>query len=598
MNTRFPLYLIIALFSASIGAVLDFYLNNHETQISGRVVPNFALLDHKGKFHKLYDYATSKAIILQTVASNCSSTKKVITQLNALQKQHVGNNIKIFLINTAPNEATDNLVAKLADSDIPLLMDDSQLVLESLGITRTGEAVVINPQTWSIRYRGPIDNGIDTQSEQPKNNRQYLRNAINSVINDTSLKAFEHFTVGCPINYIGNRATQAAISYSDDLAPILQKKCVQCHQKGGIGPWAMEEYANIKTWSENIRNAIMMKTMPPWHADPAVGQFSHSRALSIEEQQTLIHWIDSGSPRGDKPDPLLNTKKESIAEWPLGKPDLIIKVPSFKIPATGRLAYQYARFPVPVSEDTWVRAVHMKPSNRAATHHIFAFVEYPETLKHQQPVWAEGANGYFAAYVPGYPIFPFPDNSGRFLPKGSEIVFQRHYLTLGYPSEDNLELGLYFHKSPPEMEYSIATAINMKLKIPAHAASHKETAEIIIQKPAQIHAIYPHMHYRGKSIRFTAHTPDGNQQPLLSVPNYNFHWQTSYQLAQPQSVPVGTKISVEAIFDNSILNPANPDPGKAVGWGPLSDNEMLVGYIMMTSKIEGADKKVSERLGQ
>ena len=209
----------------------------------------------------------------------------------------------------------------------------------------------------------------------------------------------------------------------------------------------------------------------------------------------------------------------------------------------------------------------MKPSNRQATHHIFGFVEYPKERKQEEPKWAEGANSFFAAYVPGFPVVPF----------------QRHYLTVGYPTEDNLQLGLYLHDKPPAMEYKMATALNMGIRIPANTRAHPESASVMIPEDGHLHAIYPHMHYRGDSIRIKARYPDGSEERLLSVPNYQFQWQMSYQLRHPKPMPRGTKVTVDAMFDNSSDNRANPDPNKEVRWGLLSTQEMLVNYMMYTT---------------
>ncbi|MGH8555912.1 MAG: redoxin domain-containing protein [Methylococcales bacterium] len=586
MFSRFFVFLFIGLSSAAAGAgAWHFYHENGRSIPLGRAVGDFALLDQFGKFHRLSDYADRKAIVLYSHNPDCPAGEHAIAALNALRQQFSPDSTAFLVIDAATKVSGSERTKKSAAMDsaeLPVLRDDSQLVTESLGILRSGEALLVDPLNWTLRYRGPIDDRSDYESENPQVSKNYLAESIRAVLNGDPPEFAEQPGIGCPIDF-GKTQDFAAISYRDSIAPILQRRCLGCHQQGGIGPWAMDSHLTVKAWTTRIREVILLKQMPPWHADPAVGDFAHSLALETPEKKALIRWIDAGAPRGASPDPLQNERPASPSVWPLGEPDIVIKVPTFQIPAEGILAWQYIKLPVPIDRDTWVRAVHMKPSNRQATHHIFGFVEYPKERKQEEPLWAEGANGFFAAYVPGFPVVPFPENSGRLLPKGAKIIFQRHYLTLGHPSEDSLELGIYLHTVPPAMEYKMATAINMGIRIPPRTPEHRESAMVVFPEDGILNAIYPHMHYRGSSIRLSAVYPDGGEEALLSVPDYHFHWQTAYQLKDPKPMPAGTKILVDAVFDNSARNPMNPDPDREVRWGPLSHDEMLVAYLMYTT---------------
>jgi peroxiredoxin len=584
MICRFFFYSLAIIVSAAMGAGAVYFLQqNALPSAGGRPVSNFALLDQNGRYHQLYDYQSRRAVVLYSHDPGCP-TASGIDKLNALRNEFTPDSVAFLLIDSSGDgqvsrEAPDE---KKISKDIPLLNDSTRLVAESLGIMRSGETVVIDPASWTVRYRGPIDDRSHDQTDTQNPTKNYLKETILALTTGHPVEISERVSVGCPIDF-GTDTDANVLSYSHSIAPILQKRCVSCHQTGGIGPWAMESHASVKAWAGRMRQAIMLKQMPPWHADPSIGEFRHSLALPPGETKTLVRWINAGAPRGTGPDPLQTKSENTIDDWPLGEPDIILTVPTFKIPAEGILAWQYVKLPVPIEEDTWIRAVHMKPSNRQATHHIFGFVEYPKERKQEEPKWAEGANGFFAAYVPGFPVVPFPEGSGRLIPKGSKMIFQRHYLTIGHPTEDNLQLGLYLHDKPPAMEYKMATALNMGIRIPANTRAHPESASVVIPEDGHLHAIYPHMHYRGDSIRIKARYPDGREERLLSVPNYQFQWQMSYQLRHPKPMPGGTKVTVEAIFDNSSYNPANPDPSKEVRWGRLSTQEMLVNYMMYTT---------------
>ncbi|MGR9108250.1 MAG: redoxin domain-containing protein [Gammaproteobacteria bacterium] len=591
MSSRFFVVLLIGLTSALAGAGLGYFIvHSRQTIPTGRQISDFALLDQAGRFHQLTDYADRKAIVLYGYNPNCPGAKQSLVALEALQKRFASESIAIFAIDPVGSPPESEMESRI----LPVLHDEDQIVTESLGILRSGEALLVDPATWTLRYRGPIDDRIEFEAEHPLITNNYLDNAIEAVLNGEPLEFSARVGMGCPVDF-GAIPRADAISYRDSIVPILEQRCLGCHRQGGVGPWPMDRYATVKSWAAKIREAILLEKMPPWYADPAVGEFAHNLGLEASEKKALIRWIDAGAPRGGGSDPL---EAESLAAapaaWPLGEPDIVIKVPTIRIPAEGLLAYQYIKLPVPIEKDTWIRAVHVKPSNRAATHHIFAFVEYPNERKQDEPKWAEGANGYFAAYVPGYPVVPFPDNSGRLLPGGSKIIFQRHYLTLGHPTEDNLELGLYLLEKAPALEFKMATAVNMAIRIPPHARVHPESATVVIPEDGALQAIYPHMHYRGSSIRVAAVYPDGHREALLSVPKYRFQWQNSYQLKNPKALPAGTRILVDAEFDNSTRNPINPDPEKEVRWGPLSSDEMLVAYMMYTTPRKSQDFAVKE----
>lgn len=590
MISRLLVVLIIALASAFAGAGLSHYWQASQQSVTvGRPIEDFALLDQNGTFHQLFDYSDYKALVLYSHNPDCPAGNRNLKELASLQQRFGGESLAILAIDarqpSAKKIAAANSLAK-DPVNFPILRDDDQLVSESLAILRSGEALLIDPASWTLRYRGAIDDRSDFESDNPTVTRHYLANAIEAMVHGEPLEFAASKAVGCRIDF---GEAPPSLSYRDSIVPILEQRCLECHRQGGVGPWAMDGHATIKAWSAKIREAIMLKKMPPWHVDPAVGEFAHSLALEPSQKKALIRWIDAGAPQGTGPDPLAGKRVGSTERWPLGEPDIVIKVPKIKIPATGILAWQYIKLPAPIEQDTWVRAVHMNPSNRAVTHHIFAFIEYPKERKTEEPKWAEGANSYFAAYVPGYPVVPFPADSGRLIPKGSKIIFQRHYLTIGYETEDKLQLGLYLHDKPPPKEYKMVTAVNMGLRIPPHAPAHPESASITIPEDGTLYAIYPHMHYRGSSIRLSATYPNGHGETLLSVPNYNFQWQNAYQLKHPKPLSAGTQIQVDATFDNSTKNPINPDPDQEVHWGALSSDEMLVAYLLYTAERNSPD---------
>jgi peroxiredoxin len=582
--SRFVLIVLLSAIAGGAGVYLFQDKLPWRRMPSGPPVPDFALLDHQGRFHQLYRHTQAKAVVLYTHGLGCAAVRDNLPSLRALQKTYAPQGVEFLMLNANPEDDRAALKAEAERLKIamPILKDESQLVAKTLQVERTGEAILIDTQTWSIRYRGPVDDRVSYGAQRETARQHHLSDAIDAVLDDDPVDAAQVQTVGCIINRDQPQEAPRAVSYAQDVTPILREKCITCHRPGGPGPWSMDDYKTVKNWSPMMREAIMTKRMPPWHADSGAGEFFPDWSLSVAEQKTLVDWIDANAPHDGQEDPLQQHPPEAAPEWALGQPDLILDLPEQKIPAHGVVAYSWVKIPVPVKEDVWVRATQLKPSNNAVMHHGFVLVQYPKDRASEQPAWDQGRNGFFAAHVPGLDPQPLPEGSGQLVPAGSMLMFQLHYVTIGTPEIDRPRLALYFHKTPPAMEYGVASASNRNIRIPAFKSEHQETAEMTFQEPVKLQGFYPHMHYRGRYFTYEAQYPDGRSERLLSVPNYNFGWQAFYHYKQPKDMPAGTKIVIRAGFDNSEQNPVNPDPAKEVRWGLNDTDEMLVGYLMYT----------------
>lgn len=568
---------IVAL-GAGVLVTRAFLLNGAapETQ----VVSDFSLLDHGGRFHQLSRYATARAVVLYAYDVACPTTRDGLAFLEETKRSLSGQNVVFLAIDANARDDRETLGRESARAgfDIPILQDHGQLVTEALHVSRSGEAIVVDPKSWRIAYRGAA--GGDAKREH-----RQLTKAIGALLGGRAIASDARATTtgGCAIAR-DERASKEApgISYAADVVPILSAKCQGCHRQGGIGPWPMDSYERVKTWSPRIRAVLLTGRMPPWHADPQIGKFAHDRSLSVEQKRTLVRWIDAGSARGRDADPLPMIPAPPAAEWPLGTPDLVVELPPQEIPATGTVDYRYVHIPAPVSRDAWVRAVHIAPRNSKVMHHAAMLMEYPLVWEHAQPHWQGGAGGFFATFAPGLPPMPFPAESGGFLPAGATLVFQLHYTTIGEPATDVPRVAFYFHATPPALEARIVGAFNHGFTIPPNVDDYPVEAAYVLDQAVTLNGFGPHMHFRGKRFRYEAHYPDGRREVLLSVPRYDFNWQTFYFLQVPKPVPAGTKIFVSGAFDNSPRNPANPDPSKEVRWGDQTWDEMFIGYTMYT----------------
>ena len=385
--------------------------------------------------------------------------------------------------------------------------------------------------------------------------------------------------------------TAKAITYTEDIAPILAENCVTCHRQGGIGPWAMTGYPMVRGFAPMIREVIRTRRMPPWHADPAHGRFANDRSLAADDVRSIVHWVEAGAPRGEGEDALA-TLSDAWPQWQLGEPDLVLDIPPFDVPASGVVEYQYQRVRNPLDRPVWIRGQEILPGDRAALHHVITQFVVPEAeAKSEQRVDALGnpidgqrrrgfaSRGSLGGYVPGMVVDEYPDGTGTLLPPGAVVVFQMHYTPYGKAVTDRSKLGLYFHEEPPQHRLRGAVLMNTRILIPPHAKAHSDTAERTFKRDILVYDLLPHAHYRGKASEFRAFYPDGSEELLLRVPNYDFNWQTSYVLEQPKVLPAGTRVVHTTWWDNSAQNPANPDPSRAVPWGRQSWDEMLFGTI-------------------
>ena len=391
------------------------------------------------------------------------------------------------------------------------------------------------------------------------------------------------------------------VTFSRDVAPILQARCQGCHRPGEAAPMSFLTYQDARPWAKAIREAVLLKKMPPWFADPHYDKFSNDRSLSKAEIDTLVAWSETGAVEGNPND--MPAPRKFVEGWNIGQPDAVFDMPNeFRIPASGTIDYQYIVIPTGFTTDKWVRMAEVRPGNRALVHHMIAFVRPPGSkwLRDAQPGIPfvpkkrneersggrnnqdrdEGEGGQFlVGFAPGTVPEILPPGQAKLIRAGSDFVFQMHYTANGKAGTDRTHLGLIFAKEPPAERVLTAAADNRKFVIPAGDPNYRVEASITIQDKATLTALLPHMHLRGKDFEYRIVYPSGESEILLRVPKYSFSWQLSYYLDKPRVVTKGTRIECTAHFDNSPNNAENPDPGKEVRWGDQSWEEMMIGFF-------------------
>ena len=398
----------------------------------------------------------------------------------------------------------------------------------------------------------------------------------------------------------GIAALAAPVTFNKDVLPILQKRCQECHRPGEIAPFSLLSYNEARPWAKAIKVAVVSEKMPPWFADPKYGHFANDRRLAPAEVQTLVAWVDGGAVEGDKKDaPPPRTFQDG---WGI-KPDMIVEMPKdYHVQATGTINYKNFLIKVNFPEDEWVVAAEMRAGNPKVVHHMRAIVRPPGSKWMADAVPGEAyeagdsvmsgkqeGNDLLGKYNPGLGPQVFDvDGAAKFVPKGSDIVFNIHYTAGGAEATDRSKVGLVFAKHPPKRRYwmSPGTPAAFNLVVPAGDPNAEVVSEVTVGVDhAELVYIQPHMHLRGKDYEVRLTYPTGEQQTIFKA-KWNFDWQIGYQLERPIPVPKGTRILAIAHYDNSAGNKYNPDPSHDVLWGDQNWEEMQSGFLGLVVNID------------
>ncbi len=411
-----------------------------------------------------------------------------------------------------------------------------------------------------------------------------------------------------------------APTFSAEVYPILRAKCQGCHQKGEVAPMAFTNFSDTRPWANAIRDAVVKGAMPPWHADAKASvAFQNDRSLAAAERETIVAWATSGAQEGKAIDYPAPAKHDS--GWKLGKPDLVLRIPGFQVPAKGEVPYTFVVFQTNLKRDTWVSAAEWQIDKRSVVHHMNAFVRPPGSsyvegyrpleffvpTVSQRRVGRPGEGAYqrrelLIGYEPGYAPIPWGPKLGKLIQAGSDIVFECHFNPNGEATVDSSELGIYFSQEPPAERVVSLSVQNMNFTIPPGDGNFRSDASVTFDTPVRVISVQPHMHLRGKAMRIEAAVPGASAAPVIDVPRYDFHWQTTYFLREPLHLPHGARLDCAAWFDNSPNNKYNPDPTRAVPWGDQSRDERHIGFVEVAfdasvnaDKVIAPEKKVAAR---
>jgi peroxiredoxin/mono/diheme cytochrome c family protein len=541
----------------------------------GATVPNFTLKDAHRRPRSPDDYKDAMAFVVVFLDTECPVSNLYIPTLIDLHKRYAGKGVQILAINASNQDSFVMVAAHAQERDLPfpVLKDFDQGVLDSFGAKRTPEAFLLDAKR-VIRYHGRIDDQYAVGVRRDKPTRSDLKEAIDELLAGKAVSTPETTTSGCVVERAKKPAVEGEVTFTKDVAPLLQKHCQECHRPGEIGPFSLLSYDDAKARAKRIREAIQEQRMPPWHADPRFGKFANDRRMTPEERDTLLAWIDKGAARGDEKDP---PPVKFVKGWKIGEPDKVFTMDKeFTVPASGVLDYQRFVIDPGLKEDVWIQASEARPGNRAVVHHILVYVLAPGK---SMPYDNDGTAHTLAGWAPGDMPAIYPPGTARRVKAGSRLMFEVHYTPNGTEQTDRSSVGVIFAKKPPEHVAETNILANLSLRIPPGAPNHKGQMVFTFPEDALVLSFMPHMHLRGTSAKYVATYPDGKTETLLSVPDYDFNWQSVYRFEKPVHIPKGTKLTWTGAWDNSPDNPRNPDPKAEVRWGLQTFDEMQNGWM-------------------
>ena len=390
------------------------------------------------------------------------------------------------------------------------------------------------------------------------------------------------------------------LTYSEDIAPILYRKCAECHRPNQVGPFSVLDYKSVRPWAKSIAKVVEQRRMPPWGADSSKTRYTNDRSLSEEQISNILLWISQGSKEGDRSS--LPDMPAFYDEWKIGEPDLVFEAESSFTVAANQLEipYQDVFFLPQLSDDMYISAWELKPGNRKVVHH--ANVVYAQRKLDPVGLGASLLAGgdILGGFLPGSDPYFYPEGTALKIPEGSIVQLAAHYVGIDETVNESPQFGVRFANGRVDKLVRTVGTAEWKIQIEPHDPHWELDSVVTLTSPITILTSGAHMHYRGWAYTATAVFPDGSSHLIADVPRYDFNWQMTYELADPIDVPKGTKYQVRAVWNNSKTNPNNPIPEKRAEYGLWTENEMLQtwSHVVLTEEKLGLNVQNGQIVGR
>jgi peroxiredoxin len=568
-------------------------------------VANFTLADAAGKPFALHDLKGNKAVVVVFLSFECPVSNGYARTLADLSAAYADKGVAFVGIDGSDDLDAAALAKKAEEFKIPfpVLKDRNAAAADALKATVAAEVFVLD-HNFYLRYRGRID---DTWSARLKRNRQTtsfdLKAALDDLLAGRDVKTPATRAVGCPLPREKASAPTGKVTFYRDVLPVLQNNCQSCHRPGEVGPFALMTYQQAVTWADDLKEYTQSRKMPPWK--PVEGPaFHNERKLSEQDIKTIAAWVEGGTPEGDPKD--APPPRQFIDGWQLGKPDLVLTVDEDVIVGpSGKDLFRCVVLPTGLTEDKYVTAVEVRPGNPRVLHHTLNFIdttgkgrelEKKEKERPRKPDEQDSGPGYsmamgvgftpqggLAGWAPGQIGRHLPEGTGYFLPRGADVVVQLHYHRTGRVEKDRTQIGLYFARKPVTTRFEGMVIPGRFVFIPKDNEHYPVRGGIEVLQECTLYSVMPHMHMLGREVKVTVTPPDGKPFSLIAIKDWDYNWQETYFLKEPIRLKPGTKVEVEAFYDNSNGNPNNPfRPAQVVFFGEQTDNEMCFVFLGAT----------------
>ncbi len=555
---------------------------------------NFVLRDVQGQPRSLDEFSRHRLVVVAFLGVECPLAKLYACRFEQLREEFRSRGVAFLALDAndqdSPAEIAD--FAQAHELGFPILKDQGHRVADRFGAERTPEVFVLD-ESRVIRYHGRIDDQYAIGARRAEPSRRDLAVALEELLDGREVSVPVAASSGCLIGRSPAGASAEPPTYGNQIAPLLRRRCVTCHQSGQAAPFALTDYEEVAGWAPMIREVVQGGRMPPWFADPRHGRFANDARLTDDEKVLLVRWIDAGCPLGDEADDMPRGAAEVPSAavppvrtapdgWRIPPPDQVIFMADepFRVPAEGQVDYQYYQIDPGFTEDKYIQAVEVRPGVPAVVHHALVSI-----VRDGDELLGFGTAGVLMNYAPGMQPTVLPPGTAIHVPAGAKFLFQMHYTPSGTEQLDRTRMGIVL-ADPRTVKHRVTggAVANPAIEIPAGAANHRETAEQTFDEDVLLTSLSPHMHLRGKSFRFDAVYPDGRRETLLDVPRYDYNWQLHYFLAELRPLPAGTRLECIAHYDNSAGNPSNPAPSQTVRWGEQTGEEMLIGFYSVIGR--------------
>jgi hypothetical protein len=562
----------------------------------GTKIETIRMKDIRGVPRDLNDLGSHQAYVFVFVTSDCPIVKKTLPKLLDLYNTYHTQDVLFVCVNVGANDTLRDVASQALEYQAPWLFvkDYDAQAAKALGITRTPQVAVLNSRH-ELVYRGRVDDQFRLGGTKPNASRDDLKIAIDELLAGKNISIPETIADGCAISTKSPTATpiQSDLNYQQRIAPIVLGHCANCHRPGTAAPFSLLSHQDVVAHSEMIQEVIRDETMPPWYANKHHGKFQNDRSLSTQQKEMLLEWLASERSIGPQ-DAAPKEPQFEETPWRIGTPDLIITtLEQHTVPATGFVPYKYVVLPHVFLSDTWVSAFEIRPLNPAVVHHC-----------NMAYATSKGASEetFITGYVPGgqpMDLTKFDNGVAYKLPAGSALGLQIHYTTTGQEQKCRIQVGLRFPKEQVRKQLYHFVLDPRGWKIPPGDPAFRITSKHELKRDADLLGLFTHMHVRGRDMTFYAIDPSGSKETLLQLPNYNFEWQLGYELAPgTKLLPKGTQIEAVAHYDNSPLNPYNPDPKATVEYGPQTVDEMFNGFVFYVDQNESLQINVDPKNGR